>query len=375
METTNILLSNLLWDALYEHNLPAIAAAVVQSDRIVASQVFGVRSVATQEPVTPADHFHIGSCTKSITAVLLMRLVEEEILSLDTPLEAALPHYKGSMHRAFQDVTVRRLLQHAAGLPAFRKPTLSQILLILGLRGTVVEKRAAFAEKILQRPPVAPPGSAWLYSNAGYVIAAHIAETRTGRSWEQLLKEKLFAPLALRSARFGLPAAQDEQQPRGHYRRKKWLLCGEPVLSPQSGQTRKKLAPFIAPAGDVHCSINDFARYVQEHLRGLRGQSGLLTAASYRQIHTPFRNNTMNYGLGWCIEIRSGRPISWHTGSAGTFYARMALAHDIDYGVVVATNAGHGEAACTAITSTLISKLASGYALWPQRLTLPVVSR
>jgi D-alanyl-D-alanine carboxypeptidase len=76
-------------------------------------------------------------------------------------------------------------------------------------------------------------------------------------------------------------------------------------------------------------SITDFARFVQMHLRGYQGQDGLLESATIRYLHQPVRT----YALGWGVYSLDGHMVSLHNGSAGTFYATMAISHSRDWGL------------------------------------------
>ena len=88
-------------------------------------------------------------------------------------------------------------------------------------------------------------------------------------------------------------------------------------------------------------SIEDFALFVQLHLRGLLGFDGLLTSETIRYLHQPVGS----YAFGWSVYPLLGQVVSSHNGSAGTFYATMAVSHSQDLAVVIMTNAGGSSAA------------------------------
>ena len=93
----------------------------------------------------------------------------------------------------------------------------------------------------------------------------------------------------------------------------------------------------MAPAGDVHLSIIDFARFVQMHLKGCRAMDTLLKPDTVGFMHEDIRG----YALGWCVIKKGDAKVSSHTGSAGTFYSVAALFPLRNFGIVVACNAGH----------------------------------
>jgi CubicO group peptidase (beta-lactamase class C family) len=128
------------------------------------------------DPVTGRSAFPLGSITKPITAMLVMALVEDGELDLDASLEEHL----GAAHR---DRTVRQLLSHTAGLPA----TLREQDESLG--------RARWAARFDGAP--FPPGGQFSYSNAGYVLAGHLAEVITGMSWQDAVSAVVLEPLGI----------------------------------------------------------------------------------------------------------------------------------------------------------------------------------
>src|SRR4029453_3966433 len=90
-------------------------------------------------------------------------------------------------------------------------------------KGTPTEQRMTLVEGVVRRPPVAAPGTKYIYANAGFAIAGAMAERITGQSWEVLMRARLFEPLGLTSAGFGAPGtpgtpgnAEKIDQPRGH---------------------------------------------------------------------------------------------------------------------------------------------------------------
>jgi D-alanyl-D-alanine carboxypeptidase len=326
----------ILDDTLRRNKLPALAAAVVRSEEEAQLAVTGLRRIGESERVTAADRFHIGSNAKAMTASLIASLIEEGKLSWSTRPRDLLPELSGTMHPGYRDATIEQLLTHRAGVP----PYISGFALAMlpdeinePMGRTPSEWRRAFAVHVLRQAPKKDPGS-FLYSNAGYTIAAVMAEAVTGESWEALMQSRVFGPLEI-EAGFRWPAAADPAQPWGHRRK---LLHG---LSPHDPHDRYQLGPLLAPAGDVHLSIGAYARFLQEQLRGLRGADGLLTAVTVRRLHQPVGD----YAAGWSVQHIAGERASVHEGSAGTFHAVAILLPERDLAVAVFTNAGSKRAA------------------------------
>lgn len=340
--------------AVTEHAQPGIAAAVFRDSGIVAVAATGVRAMESDARITTRDRMHVGSCTKSMTAVIVGMLVEEGLLRWDMTLGEALPALAASMNESYRAVPLELMLHHRAGLPAFTAGAAPEFELTKDLKGSPAEQRLEFARRLLSRPPADAPGSHFVYSNADYAVAAVITEQATGKSWEDLLQQRLFEPLNMNDSGFGWPATPERpDQPLGH-------AAAADGLRPLPVDHAYHLPACLAPSGDVHCSIEDFARYGVFHLRGLHaldpldGGRPLLSPRTFAKLHQPFGE----YAMGWVAAKRGDAQLTWHNGSAGTFFALITLDPDRNCGVVVIANAGTGSKACEAVTKTLLDRFA-----------------
>ncbi len=224
-------------------------------------------SWGNRELVTPDDRFHIGSVTKPITATVIALLVDEGKLQWSTSVSQALPECGSTMRAEYKEVTVADLLAHEGGLPAFDDE--KDLKAIPRAAGSPTAQRLAFACLALSRPPVVPPKKEFSYSNAGFSVAAAMAEKASGTSWEELVMRRVFTPLGLATAGFGWPAKGGAHQPWGHWK-PLWRIV------PQDPDGKYQLPSFLAPAGDVNMSMPDLARFLVAHLRALHGDSRLL---------------------------------------------------------------------------------------------------
>jgi CubicO group peptidase (beta-lactamase class C family) len=115
----------------------------------------------------------------------------------------------------------------------------------------------------------------------------------------------------------------------------------------------------IGPAGTVHCSIEDLAKYAAFHLAGDRGDGKLLKPESFKKLHTAVPDNN-NYALGWMVLKRkwAGGRVLWHNGSNTMFYAVVWIAPNRNFAVVAASNAGGSDAekACDDAATEMIRK-------------------
>ncbi len=329
--------SQLLEDIRAKHEFPALAAAVVVDGEIVAANAVGFRRQGGSEAVTADDKFHIGSVTKSMTATVAAMLVEEGKISWTTTIGESFPELRDRMDAAYADVTLEQLLAHRGGAPA--SPPALLWRKARGGNGTPGEQLLEFIQGILARKPEAMPGTKYVYSNQGYAIAGVMLERASGQAWEGFMQTRLFEPLKMRSAGFGAPATPGEvDQPWGHL--KKRFGGVEPVPP----GPRADNPPAIGPAGTVHCSLSDLAKYAVFHLAGERGEGNLLQAASFEKLHTPVGGD--HYALGWVVlerEWAGGRALM-HNGSNTMFYIVVWMAPERNRAVIVATNFGGNRA-------------------------------
>jgi CubicO group peptidase (beta-lactamase class C family) len=331
-----------------KYDLPAMAGAIVTGAGLEAIGADGVRERGKPDRVTVEDRWHLGSCTKSMTATLCAMLVEEKKLSFDTTVGQVFGDVK-DMDPAWKDVTLRQLLTNHAGAPA----DLSADGLWDRLRahtGTPTEARRLLVEGVLKHPPDPKPGTKFVYSNAGFSIAGAMAETVTKTPWEALIAKRLFEPLGMKSAGFGAPGTKDAiDQPRGHRESGKPVAPGREADNPVA----------IAPAGLVHCTIGDWAKYVQLHLVGEKKDGArLLKPETFVTLHTPVADES-NYAMGWIVGQRpwAGGRVLTHNGSNTMWYCVTWIAPEKDFAVLVTCNEGGDAAAkaCDDASAALIS--------------------
>ena len=332
-----------LEDIRKKHDLPALAAVVVKDGAICERLAVGVRKLGDPTPVTTNDLFHIGSCTKSMTATLTAMLIDEGKLRWDSTIAELFPELKGKLDKQYEVVTVEQLLTHRGGVPG--APPAAGWQRAQEAKGTPTQQRREFIEAVLSQPPEAAPGTKMIYSNQGYSIVGAMLEKLTGTAWETLITERLFKPLHMDSAGFGPPGTIGAlDQPWGHSRN---LLGTVPL--------QRDNPPAIAPAGRVHCSLDDLARYTMLHLQRDQ-QGGLLKPKTLDKLHTPPEGS--NYACGWVVLKRgwAGGNALMHNGSNTMWYVVMWLAPIRNFSVVVATNVAGTDAqqGCDEVASAMI---------------------
>jgi CubicO group peptidase (beta-lactamase class C family) len=313
--------------AVLQYHVPGIAAGIVSGDKLVAVGAAGLRKLGSEERLTILDQMHLGSCSKAMTATLIGLLVDEGKLKWDSTLESVLADDLNDVDMGFRTVTLAQLLSHRGSI------TPNGPLNDMGKPESTTAQRRELIHRILKTPPAFEVGSKFQYSNAGYALAAAMVEKVTGKSWEELIKTRLFEPLGMTSAGFGPPGAKDKvEQPWGHVK----TLFGLGPLSPLQHDN----PAWMGPAGTIHASIPDWAKFAALHLKAARGEPRLLSAESFAELHSPAKG--FSYAMGW---VSISRP--WakgimlaHDGSNTLWYCSVFVIPEENVAILVATNSG-----------------------------------
>src|SRR4051794_7594734 len=202
---------------LARYELPALAAAVVKDGEIIAVGAVGTRKAGADLPVTVNDRFHLGSATKAMTALLAGMLVDEGKIRWDSTVAELFPELVEKMDPGLRPVTLEQLLSHTSGVPA-DNDALDQLVARVPLQaGNLDDLRYWLVREWSRQPLAAPPGTKWAYANINHVIAGAMIERPEGKTWEELITERVFTPLGLRSTGLGPQATLGRiDAPLGH---------------------------------------------------------------------------------------------------------------------------------------------------------------
>jgi CubicO group peptidase (beta-lactamase class C family) len=321
-------LNAILETTLAQTGAPAIAGIVLAHDRVIAQAALGVRRLGCPAAVTPADRFHIGSNGKAMTATMIATLVQQGRLRWDSRPHEVLPGL--TTHPAYNGITLEQLLRHQTGLAPFGEE--ADYAALPAFPADPIAQRLAFARAVLLAEPLFAPGTDFGYSNAGYTVAAALAEAVTGQDWATLMRERVFAPLGI-AAGHGWPAGRDPDQPWGHR-----LIAG--AVTPDPPEDSWLFAPAVQPAGDLHMTLGDYGRFLQMNLCALHGYETILPGDLLRRLHTPKGAS----GLGWMVVPLGDRRYSVHSGSTDTFLILAAVGHDSDCAIALVINFMSGDA-------------------------------
>ena len=369
-------LAELLNSIRIEERLPGLAAAIIIDGRLHSAAAVGVRETGTENWLTVNDKFLIGSCAKSFTATLAAILVEEGRLNWETTLRDVFPDL--DMLPEYENITVEQLLSHRAGLPKNLKEGKASWLIDYEFdkkRGSSPEiLRLQYLEKTLQSKLINPPGQVIHYSNSGYLIVGSILEKISGQTYESLRAEKIFQPLDIKTAGYGIPADLGAlSQPWGHV----WDLSSSFIVY------RSDYPNFFAPTGYLHLSIKDWAKFIIVHLNSdPSDKTKLLKSSSLQFLHTPpdsaewdfsFKERmgskffgygylNSNYALGWFTKEKDkGYDLIYHGGRGLCFNAMVLADLKTKNAILLVTNTEVAHVHPTVQSLLMIKKIKEHY--------------
>jgi CubicO group peptidase (beta-lactamase class C family) len=308
-------LADLLRELVTRYQLPGAIAGVSRAGTVLTAAV-GTANLNTGAPMRPELGFITGSITKVWTTTMVMTFVEEGAISLDAPLVEYLPGLRFGDPEATRVLTMRHMLNHTSGLDA------GDFILELG-EGPCAHK--LFVEALGKIGQIHRPGAYSSYCNGGFVVAAHVLETRTGKSWKQLLQERVIGPMGLERT---FPDAEDgvlhgmvvgnlpDRAAPGGYRAVPKLL----------------LPKSIAPAGStLVVNVEDQLRFARMHLAGGVTDRGarVLEAESVRLMATRTTDapypTVPGFGLGWMHAVSGGETTLSHSGGSNGGRAMLVV--------------------------------------------------
>ncbi|WP_442945777.1 serine hydrolase domain-containing protein [Nonomuraea sp. LPB2021202275-12-8] len=320
-----------LAELIERYEVPGAALAYLH-DGQVHEFAAGVLNVDTGVEATPDSLFQIGSVTKVWTATMLMQSVERGELTLDTPVAEVLPDFRVADAEVSKTVTIRHLLSHTSGIDG-------DLFLDTGRGDDCVAKYVEACADLTQNHPL---GATQSYCNSGFTIAGRVLEKLTGKSWDEVLRERIVEPLGLTHT---------------------WTLP-EDVLRFRAamGHMDGKPAPVwslmrsAGPVGLICARPSDVVAFARAHLEG-----GLLEdpqAMWEPQVDIPNPHALgSQWGVGWILDEWDGRRVISHGGNTIGQHAMLWMVPDTGTIACVAANGGHSGAFTRAVVTELFAEL------------------
>ena len=299
-------------DVMTAQRVPGMAVAVIRGREVIKSQGYGLANVEHNVAVTPQTIFQSGSLGKQFTATAIMLQVQDGKLSLTDPLTKFFPGPD-----SWRTITVRHLLSHTSGIPDYNDGQLDY------RKDYTEDELVKFAATL---PLDFTPGAEWKYSNTGYILLGAIVRKVSGSFYGDVLRERVFTPLGISTARVISEADIVANRAAG-YRLERLELRNQEWVSPAMNTTAD---------GSLYLSLQDLIAWD----RGLRS-GAILTADSWRQIFTPVTLNsgrTHPYGFGFEVDRIAGQDIQRHGGAWQGFKTYIAKYRGDDVTIIALAN-------------------------------------
>ena len=319
--------------------VPGLSLAIVKDGKVVLAKGYGVRRLGDPTPVDELTMFRIGSNTKAFTTAALATLVDAGKLSWDDPVSQRLPGFVMYDPYVSHEMTIRDLLTHRSGMG------LGEGDLLLWPRSTYTRDEIIYKLRFMK--PVSSFRSHYAYDNLLYVTAGQIIPAVTGVSWDDYIRQHIFAPLGMHHSNISnadFKPGDDRAFPHERVDGKLQVIPFEVLDN-------------VGPAGAINSCATDMAKWVQLQLN--RGQFAdrddrLFSQRQSKEMWSPqtilpiadpppplagLKPNFADYALGWRLLDYHGRKLVGHTGGVAGFVSRVMLVPEENLGVVVLTNA------------------------------------
>ncbi len=325
-------------NALQAWKTPGLSVVVVKDGKVVYKNGFGVTELGKQNPFTTSTLSICASTTKAMTAVCMGMLVDEGKIKWDDKVSDVYPALKLSDDYASSQLTIRDLLTHNAGLGN------ADWFWVLGMNVDTIINRM----RLLQ--PAYSFRSSFIYQNLMYMIAGEVIHKISGKTYDDFIKERLFAPLGMTHtyANYSL-SANEPSHITPHF------MYDDSVVKP----IRFIEAKGIDAAGGVWSCADDISKWVMFMLDSatVNGKK-LLKTETYNELFKPqvmvtedqfyptqqiTKPHWKTYGLGWFQEDYRGSMLQFHTGSLDGAVAITGLIPDQHFGVYIFGNRDHTE--------------------------------
>lgn len=299
----------------YAGDGPGGAVVALRNGAVLIEDGFGYADLEWRAPLDEHTAMRLGSVSKPLTAIVVLRLAARGLIDLDAPLS----DYVDDVSDTLGAPTIRQLLSHTSGLPDhFAHPDMLSIM----RNPTTLRETAA---RMADAEPLFAPGASWAYSNFNYVLLALLIEEVTEREFVDVMHTELFDPLAMTESHFDDPGRVIPRRARGYD------LDGEGPVN----------AIYVHPshahaAGALLSSAHDLGLW-----GAALGDATLLAPELWRDAFTsaqPADGSDPGYGLGFNIGTFAGESIIWHSGSTNGFNATFLFSDERELFVAVLSN-------------------------------------
>lgn len=296
-------------------NAPGASALIARGDQVIFRTARGSANLELGVPLQPQHVFRIGSITKTFTAAAILKLSAEGKLSLNDPLAKFLPDFPNGMH-----ITLAELLDHTAGISdAWESTDPAQPL-----------DTTALVKLIAGHAPDFAPGTAWAYSNSGYMLLGAVIEKIRGQPWYAAIDDLFAKPLKLTHTAYHADDAVVPQRVTGYSRNDRGDIVQPPYIN-ISGP---------GAAGALASTVDDLFHWMRALVTGRALPPGLFEAMS--SAKTTATGDPVHYGYGLMLGTVRGESVIEHTGGIEGFAAQLSYFPKQHVTVVVLANTDAG---------------------------------
>lgn len=334
---------------LKEWNVPGVTVAVVEKNKVILAKGFGFKDYENKIPVTENTLFAIGSCTKAFTSSLLSFPMKDGKLDLDKPVNNYLPELRFIKDEMTNTITARDIMSHRTGLPRHDLAWYS-----------AKTRRDSLLYIIRYFEPSAPLRQQWQYNNFMFLAQGSLAEKLSGKTWEELIKEKLFTPLGMNASNTSMNDHQKAPDFSLGYREDEGKVIKMKFMNIDA----------MGPAGSINSSAKDMSNWVMMWINGgkFNGKE-IIPAAYYSQAissqmvigaNLPTKENPdvflSNYGFGWFLANYRGHYRVEHGGNIDGFSTSTSFFPSDSIGVFISVNQ-NGSPLPAVLRNTIVDKI------------------
>ena len=320
-----------------EQNIPGAAVAIVHNKDVFFTKTMGITG-ESEKKVTSKTPFAIGSISKSLTALAIVKLIEDKKIKLEDPVQRYLPWFKLKDSQISSTITIQHLLTHTSGISTYEGLLLSD---------KQSKSSTALKENVMKLSNVkvtAPPSEKYQYSNANYMVLGALIEEVTNDTYSSYMEKHVFQLLNMNGAAASKETAYEKGYLTGY---QSWF-----------GILRKSVVSYDnagAPYGYITANLEDMIQFImllhrQENPQSLKQENMDLYLSPLYKI-----NSEKSYGFGLrTTNINESETMIWHSGSTPDARAEIFTLNKSGWSGVILTNKNH------VLEETALSELKKG---------------
>lgn len=303
-------LSHLVTDLMEQASIPGVSLTVIDNKGTFLNKHFGVSEVKSDKGVNPNTLFEAASLSKPLFAEIVLRLVKQGKINLDTPLIHYLQNSRITHHKYADKITARFVLSHQTGLPNWSEGNLSFLF---------------------------EPGTQFGYSGEAYVYLQHVVEKLTGKTLQMLASELIFEPLNMTHSTFCWQAQYANNTAKSHNR---------------LGMTIETNKGCNNAASSLYTTAEDYARFVASWIDKVKPELNSITAAIEPEIWLngderggavlSSQQAKIGWGLGWGVLKSADKTLLWHWGDNDGFKSFVMFDPSQKIALIILSNSNNG---------------------------------